>query len=467
MENLNFEEKKPDYEQKIVSIIRSSMSPKVVKDTLENYHENDIANSLKLMNSSERKRLYRILDVESVSDILECVDVEDAVAYLEEMDIKKKVDVVSNMEADKIVSILQKLSLRERETLVELMDSESKKNVALLASFDSDQIGSRMTVNYIAINRGLTVKQAMSELIRQAADNDNISTIYVLDEKGVFYGAIALYDLIIARQEDTLDDLIVTSYPFVYAKEQIDHCIEWLKEYSENSIPALDEHNQLIGVITAQDVIEVIDAEMGEDYAMLAGLTAEEDLNESVKDSVKKRLPWLITLLGLGLVVSSVVGLFEGVVAELTIIICFQSLILDMAGNVGTQSLAVTIRVLMDERLSAKQKLGLVWKESKVGLSNGLILGTLSFAFIGLYVHFLKGYTWGFSFATSACIGMALLVAMLVSSVVGTLIPMSFKKIGVDPAVASGPLITTVNDLVAVVTYYGLSWLFLLQLFHF
>lgn len=467
MENFNFEEKKLDYEQKIVNIIRSSMSPKVIKNTLENYHENDIANSLEWMNPSERKRLYRILDVETVSDILECLDVADAVAYLEEMDIKKKVDVVSNMEADKIVCILQKLSLRERETLVELMDSESKKDVALLASFDSEQIGSRMTVNYIAITHGLTVKEAMNELIRQAADNDNISMLYVLDEHGVFYGAIGLHDLLIARPEDTLDDLIVTSYPFVYAKEQIDNCIEWLKEYSEDSIPALDEHNKLIGVITAQDVIEVIDAEMGEDYARLAGLTAEEDLNESVKDSVKKRLPWLITLLGLGLVVSSVVGLFEGVVAELTIIICFQSLILDMAGNVGTQSLAVTIRVLMDERLSAKQKLGLIWKEAKVGLSNGLILGTLSFFFIGQYVHFLKGYAWGFSFATSACIGLALLVAMLVSSIVGTLIPMSFKKIGVDPAVASGPLITTVNDLVAVVTYYGLSWLFLLRLFHF
>ena len=467
MENFNFEEKKLDYEQKIVNIIRSSMSPKVIKNPLENYHENDIANSLEWMNPSERKRLYRILDVETVSDILECLDVADAVAYLEEMDIKKKVDVVSNMEADKIVCILQKLSLRERETLVELMDSESKKDVALLASFDSEQIGSRMTVNYIAITHGLTVKEAMNELIRQAADNDNISMLYVLDEHGVFYGAIGLHDLLIARQEDTLDDLIVTSYPFVYAKEQIDNCIEWLKEYSEDSIPALDEHNKLIGVITAQDVIEVIDAEMGEDYARLAGLTAEEDLNESVKDSVKKRLPWLITLLGLGLVVSSVVGLFEGVVAELTIIICFQSLILDMAGNVGTQSLAVTIRVLMDERLSAKQKLGLIWKEAKVGLSNGLILGTLSFFFIGQYVHFLKGYSWAFSFATSACIGLALLVAMLVSSIVGTLIPMSFKKIGVDPAVASGPLITTVNDLVAVVTYYGLSWLFLLRLFHF
>ena len=211
MENVNLEEKKPNYEEEIVGIIRSSMSPKVVKEVLENYHENDLANSLEMMNLSERKRLYRILDAETVSYILECVDVDDAVKYLEELDIKKKVEVVSDMEADKLVSILQNLSQRERETLIELMDSESKKDVALLTSFDSDQIGSRMTVNFISLTSDLTVKQAMKELISQAADNDNISTLYVLDEHGVFCGAIGLHDLIIARQDDKLEDLIVTS----------------------------------------------------------------------------------------------------------------------------------------------------------------------------------------------------------------------------------------------------------------
>jgi len=140
---------------------------------------------------------------------------------------------------------------------------------------------------------------------------------------------------------------------------------------------------------------------MGEDYAKLAGLTAEEDLKEPLLESMKKRIPWLIILLGLGLVVSTVVGMFEKVVAELTIVICFQSLILDMAGNVGTQSLAVTIRVLMDENLSGKQKLYLVGKEMRIGLANGLLLGLLSFVFIGLYVMIAKHGTPGFSFAVS------------------------------------------------------------------
>ena len=228
----------------------------------------------------------------------------------------------------------------------------------------------------------------------------------------------------------------------------------------------VDEQKKLIGILTAQDIIEAVDDEMGEDYAKLAGLTAEEDLRETTKESMKKRLPWLVVLLFLGMVVSSVVGAFEGVVAVLPVVICFQSLILDMAGNVGTQSLAVTIRVLMDEKLGRREKLGLVWKEIRVGFGNGLLLGIMTVAFLGIYIDLCKGYGAGHAFLIAGCVGVSLLVAMVISSLVGTLVPLFFHKIKVDPAVASGPLITTVNDLVAVVTYYGLAWLLLIQIMH-
>lgn len=168
----------------------------------------------------------------------------------------------------------------------------------------------------------------------------------------------------------------------------------------------------------------MVDNEMGEDYAKLAGLTAEEDLKETTLQSMKKRMPWLIILLFLGMIVSSVVGIFENVVAALPIVICFQSLVLDMAGNVGTQSLAVTIRVLMDENLSGKQKLLLVVKEVRIGLVNGGLLGIMALVFLGIYVYLFKGYTWLGAFAVSGCVGVSLLVAMAISSLVGTVIPM-------------------------------------------
>ena len=202
---------------------------------------------------------------------------------------------------------------------------------------------------------------------------------------------------------------------------------------------------------------------VAQQITMLAGLTAEEDLRETTGRSMKKRLPWLVVLLGLGMLVSSVVGVFEGVVAALPIVICFQSLVLDMAGNVGTQSLAVTIRVLMDENVTGREKLMLLGKEMKIGLLNGGLLGILALVLLGIYVHAFKGYAWAGAFAVSGCVGISLVLAMMVSSMVGTVIPMFFHKIKVDPAVASGPLITTVNDLVAVVTYYGLAFLFLVS----
>lgn len=205
---------------------------------------------------------------------------------------------------------------------------------------------------------------------------------------------------------------------------------------------------------------------MGEDYAKLGGLSAEEDLNEPVLASVKKRLPWLLILLGLGMVVSTVVGAFEKVVAQLTLIVAFQSLILDMAGNVGTQSLAVTIRVLTDGSLTLKQKLHLISKEMRVGLLNGTLIGVFSFIAVGLYICIFKGKDILYAFAMSGCIGISLIIAIIVSSAVGTLTPLFFKKINIDPAVASGPMITTLNDLVAVVAYYGTSWIFLLNVLH-
>ena len=455
---------RPDYEKELTDILRSNAPDDYIREKFEDYHENDIADILEDLTPEERKKLYRILGDELTSEIFAYV--EDVGKYIEEMDAEKAADIIESMDADDAVDVLDELDDGKSEEIFQLMNEDAREDVKLIHSYDEDEIGSRMTTNFIEIQRGFTIRQAMRELVTQAAENDNISTLYVSDTDGTFYGAIDLKDLIIAREYMNLEDLIQTSYPYVYAKENIDECIEELKDYSEDSIPVLDNDKHIIGVITSQDIVEVVDEEMGDDYAKLAGLTAEEDLQEPLGESIKKRMPWLIVLLFLGLLVSSVVGIFEKVVAELTLIVCFQSLILDMAGNVGTQSLAVTIRVLMDEDISGKEKLQLIAKEMKIGFCNGTILGILSFICIGIFIAVVKGRGFYFGFAVSGCIGVALLVAMVISSMVGTVIPIFFHKIKIDPAVASGPLITTVNDLVAVVTYYGMAWLLLIDVLH-
>ena len=454
--------KEPNFVEEILEIFRSGISPAEINEKISDYHENDIAGALEQMTPEERQKIYPILGAEKVSEIFTYI--EDVDKYIGELNIEKAAKVISHMDSDDAVDVLEEMDDSTSEKIMSMLEEESGRDVRLILSYDDDEIGSKMTTNLIVIKNDLNIRSAMRELVKQAGDNDNIYTIYVVDEEEKFYGAIDLKDLIVARSQTPLEDLIVTSYPYVGDHEHISDCIERIKDYAEDSIPVLSDDKKIVGIITSQDIVEVVDDELGDDYAKLAGLTAEEDLNEKTNESMKKRLPWLIVLLLLGIVVSTVVGVFEKVVAAIPIVICFQSLILDMAGNAGTQSLAVTIRVLMDETLTAKQKIGLAFKEMRVGLCNGLFLGSAALVVIGAYLKFIKNDTLSHSLLIAVCVGGALVLSMIISSLLGTLIPMFFHKIKIDPAVASGPLITTVNDLVAVVAYYGLVWMIILPL---
>ena len=453
---------KADYVKELVEIINQEERDDQLAEKLSAYHENDIAEAFELLDEKGRRKLYRVLDTEWMSEVFAYLD--DVGTYLEELEADDAADIIENMDADDAVDVLQEVDDNVREKLVSLMNEEATEDIELICSYQEDQIGSMMTTNFIEISRTLTIKQAMRQLIAQADDNDNISILYVTDEDGMFYGAIDLKDLIIARAGESLESLISTSYPYVLASDSITDNLERLKDYAEDSIPVLDQEHHIIGVITAQDLVEAVDDEMGEDYAQLAGLTTEEDLDESVGQSMKKRLPWLLVLLCLGLGVSTVAGMFEKVMKQLTLIVFFQSVVLGMSGNSGTQSLAVTIRVLMDEELTGKERLKMVWKEARVGFCVGLLLGLVSFVCIGIYIMLAKAKPALYAFSVSGCVGTALMVAMTISSLVGTVVPIVLHKIHIDPAVASGPLISTVSDLVAVVTYYGLSWLLLLNI---
>ena len=265
----------PDYSNEIAVIARSNLTPRLMREKIGDYHENDIADALELLKKDERMRLYSILDTDMLSDILEYSDRRDE--WLSELGIRKRVEVLNRFEVTTAVEYLRQLDKKQRSVLIDLMEDGAKKEIAFSSAFDEDEIGSKMTTNYIAIGAGLNVRQAMKELVDQAADNDNISTIYVLDEDKVLVGAIDLKDLIVARENTELDSIIMTSYPYVYAEEQIEDCIERLQDYSEDSIPVLDENNKLKGILTAQDVGQMIHDVLGDDYAKLAGLSAEED----------------------------------------------------------------------------------------------------------------------------------------------------------------------------------------------
>ncbi|MBR6742118.1 MAG: magnesium transporter [Clostridia bacterium] len=454
-----------DHGAQILSIIRSPLSDGEIKTQLQQYHENDIASIFEELSAEEREHLFDILGSELMSDVVPFLD--DVGEYLSEIDADEAAEIIGQMDADDAIEALDGLDVQTRNEILELIENaEIKEDIELINSYDDDEFGSRMSTNFIAVKRDLTIKEAMKALVSEAAENDNIYTLFAVNEDNSFYGAIDLKELIVARSNVELEALIYTNFPFVYDKDIISESIERLRGYSENMIPVLSsENNSLLGVITSTDIIELVDEKISDDYAKLAAMTSEQEPDETLLKSMKKRVPWLIALLFMGLAVSAVVGMFESVVDALPMIVSFQSLILGMAGNVGTQSLAVTVRALVsEEHNSIKKQLLTVFTEIRVALLNGLVLGSISFIIVSAYLFIFASYGTAFVFAAAGCVGLAMCFAMTISGLTGVAIPICLYRLGIDPAVASGPLITTVNDLVAVLSYYGLAWALLLNI---
>ena len=455
--------------ENIKSILKADLSKEEKKSRLLQYHENDIADVIDSMTSEERKEVYDILGDEFTGEVLlYSDDITEAIDGLEPGHVA---DIIETMDADDAIDVLEELDDDQREEIVKLIDDEVIEDIKAISKYDDDMIGSRMTNNYITILSTDTVKSAMKMVIKEAAENDNVSTIFVLDEDEKFYGVLDLRDLIIARDGKDLKEIIKRNYPYFFATDLVSEKLVDLKEYALNSYPILDEQLHLVGVLTSDDILEVLDDESGEDYAKLAGLTEEENLDESVAKSVKKRIPWLIVLLVLGLIQAFTMTGFEKVVAALPLIVFFQTLILDMDGNTGTQSLAVTIRMISTNEIKGRDILKTIFKEIRIGFLNGMFLALLSFGFVLLYLLIAnRGIKENSSFEIfsamqgAGIIGISLLVAMTVSSMIGSLVPIIFLKIHVDPAVASGPFITTINDITALLIYYGLAALMLSSL---
>lgn len=456
---------KKDYSLQILDVIRGNYTDDEIKEQLLEYHENDIASVFEKLSAEELNKLHKILGSEIMSDIVSFLD--DAGDYLSQITADDAAQIIEQMDADDALEALDDLDEQTRtEIFCRIDDDEIKQDIRLIDSYDEKQFGSRMSTNFIVIKQSLTIKEAMKTVVSEAAENDNVYTLFVVKEDGSFYGVIDLKELIVARSNVELESLIYTNFPFVYDKDSIDENIERLRGYSENMIPVLSfESNEVLGVITSTDIIELVDEQLSDDYTKLAAMTSEQDPDETLFTSMKKRVPWLIALLLMGLAVSAVVGLFEGVVDALPMIVSFQSLILGMAGNVGTQSLAVTVRALGDDfDNSFKNLLLTILKEVRVALFNGLVLGAISFVIVSGYMFAFTTYGVGFVFAVAGCVGISMCFAMAISGFTGAAIPIVLYRLGIDPAVASGPLITTINDLVAVFSYYGLAWALLLNI---
>ena len=440
-----------DFIVEIINLVANAKEDEKLIDELSQFHPSDIADAFLELQDEDLLRLYKILPREMLADIITFI--EDKERYLELMDNHEVADILDNMESNDAALVLEELDEEDIAEINTLVEPETLEDINLINSYDDEMIGSMMSTDFIEIKEDYTIKQAMRHVISSANEVENINVIYVSCSNGKFKGIITLRDLIRARSNDLLSDIIKTNYPVLHDFNLVEEIDKDILDYELESYAVLDSDEQLIGIVNDETLIDLLEEDYKEDYAMLAGISEIEDTNEPIFKSVTKRLPWLALLLVIGLVVSLLTSSFDAVIATLPFVVFFQSLILGMAGNTGTQSLAVTISKLNDDEKKISK---VIRRELFTGFLNGLFIAIISF---GMVIGFLmlRGNSVEIAYKTALAVSISLVASMSIAAFLGAFTPWILSKLKIDPAVASGPFITTINDIVAIAIYYTMA----------
>lgn len=438
-------------------IVQETSDATSLQNKLMAFHPYDLAQAFLEFDSQMRQKLYSLLTSEQLADIFAYTESEDTAEFLQEFDFKKGASVLSEMESDDASDVLKEVEQEQAQKYLQQIESEAKEDLTYLATHLEDTAGSIMTTNYIALNGDIDVKQAMKSLIKEANESEIIDPIYVLAEEKLV-GIVSLKDLIIARSPKMLKDIMDSNLIFAQTSDEAIEAVNKINDYGLDSLPVLED-GKMVGIITIDDAIDVMDEESNEDYSLFAGMGSS--IKETLLSNLSKRLPWLLALLVLSMLVANAIQIFEDVIKQVTILIFFQSMILDMAGNAGTQSLAVSIRSIDKKELeNAKNRRSHFLKELRINFFNGLILS--AFAFVVCFSFLTIKNTPNINIPIVAMIiAFALAISIMISGVFGSLLPMTLNRLGIDPSVASGPFITTLNDIVSTLVYFGLAYLLL------
>ena len=440
-------------------------SPKHLQDDLNDFHPSDIAEVFEMLDDEQQAFVLNYLNPHVLSEIFEHLDEDDAADYIKRLETQKGIFILEDMNPDDAADILGEMSDRDVQDYLEGMSEDTREALSSLALHKEDTAGAIMTTDYIELKKGIDVKDAMKELITNAKTTEGIQRLFVVDDYNFLEGVIDLRKLVQARSPKTIDELMHTDVITVKVTDRAESAARMMQNYGVYLLPVVNEQNQLQGVITMDDAADILDEATDEDYARFATISSEADVNLSVWRSALHRLPWLTLLLFMGLIISSIISRFENTIEKITVLMFFQPLILDMAGNTGTQSLAVTVRALSKDYFKdRKTRVSHVLKELRVGIFNGLAIGVVSFFTTFLFLSVMGiNLNYGTPITIAATVGSSAAIALSFAAAFGAFFPLFLFHIKIDPAVASGPFITTLNDIIGLVIYFGIATVFLLQ----
>ena len=441
----------------IIHLLETSKDNQKIKEKLTEFHPADLSQYFHEFSYEDRIKIYKLLDDHELALLFSYF--ENPKKYLDELEVQDITQIFEQMEVDDINSILTEIDdpytiLKYTENLSE----EVKADLDYISKIKEDKVGRIMSTNYISVESGVDVKQAMKKLISEASEQEFIDPIFVLED-GNLIGTLSINDLIIARSPKNINDIMNSNPVSVNINESISEVVKIIRNYALDVLPVVDD-NKLVGIITSDDAFEISSTLHDVKYANLAGVSTDNIEDKRFFKRLFERLPWLIALAAISLLTTNLMGVYEGIIQQVTILVFFQTLILDMAGNVGTQSLAVTLQQLIhNDKMTSKEERKHIQRELNINLINALFLMVI--AFIVCYI-FINIYGSPYSSATIALIiALSMGITLLVSAFFGAFLPIVLTKLKVNPSAASGPLITTINDIISILVYFNLAALFL------
>lgn len=422
-----------------------------VSNKLEGVHPADIAEVLDLVNLQEAQFIYKLLDEEAAADVLIELDEDVRDQFLASFSAKEIAEQIDNMDSDDAADLIQELPIELVENVLsELEDEEQATEIASLLEYDEDTAGGLMAKEYISANINWTVKEALSNLREQAQEISYVYTIYVVNDSNKLIGTLSLKSFLYAEDNTKIMDLYIPEPKSVSVETDSEEVAKIMQKYDLVAIPVVNAAKTLLGRITIDDVVDVMQEEAEKDYQMASGLSEKVESRDSVWLLTRARLPWLLVGLVGGILGSLVIGSFEHELALFPAMAFFIPLIAAMGGNVGVQSSAIIVQGLANNSLSYDSTFQKVLKEVVVALINGLVLASLIFSYTLLLDN-------GIHLALT--VSLALFAVIIFAGVFGTLVPLVLDKYKIDPALATGPFITTMNDIFGLLLYFTIGWL--------
>lgn len=402
----------------------------------------------------QRKIIFTFLSPEEVAEIFEVnnFDDEEYQGLLEEMEPSYAADMLSNMYTDNAVDVLNEIDKDQVVSYLSMMDADSAQEIKDLLHYEEYTAGSIMTTEYVSIPQSSTVRSAMTILRNEAPQAETIYYLFVVDDDHLLTGVISLRDLIVAEEDTLIKEIMNDRVVSVLVSEDQEEVARMMKDYNFLALPVVDHRRYLLGIITVDDIIDVLDEEASDDYSKLAAVSDMDTFDKSPLQAAKKRLPWLLILLFLGMITANIIGVFEETLDQVALLAVFIPLIAGMAGNSGTQALAVAVRGIATGDIEEQSKLKLLYREAGTGLITGVISGIL----VVFLVYFWKG-----DFLIGLLVGAAISSSIIVATIAGSFVPLLIHRMKIDPAVASGPFITTINDIISILIYLGLATMFI------